>query len=138
INGSYAYFLVVYKESNANVVEVSHRLTEAMRELEEDPILAGEFEFVDIFTQGDMIEGSIGQLRDTALWGGVFAALILFLFLRRVRATLCVTMAIPVSTLLAIAHAYFTGGTFNILTMTGITLGIGMLVDNAVVVMENI
>ena len=138
INGSYAYFLVVYKESNANVVEVSRRLTEAMRELEQDPILAGEFEFVDIFTQGDMIEGSIGQLRDTALWGGVFAALILFLFLRRVRATLCVTMAIPVSTLLAIAHAYFTGGTFNILTMTGITLGIGMLVDNAVVVMENI
>src|SRR5690606_37226681 len=52
--------------------------------------------------------------------------------------TLCVTLAIPVSTLLAIAHSYFTGGSFNILTMTGITLGIGMLVDNAVVVIENI
>lgn len=138
INGSYAYFLVVYKEGEANVVDVSRRLSAAMRELEQDPLLAGEFEFVDIFSQGDMIEGSIAQLRDTALWGGLFAALILFLFLRRVRATLCVALAIPVSTLLAIAHAYFSGGSFNILTMTGITLAIGMLVDNAVVVIENI
>lgn len=138
INGSYAYFLVVYKESNANVVEVSRRLAAELRALERDPLLVGEFEFVDIFSQGDMIEGSIAQLRDTALWGGAFAALILFAFLRRFRATLCVVLAIPVSTLIAIAHAYFTGGTFNILTMTGITLGLGMLVDNAVVVIENI
>lgn len=138
INDSYAYFLVVYKESDANVVEVSRRLKEEMRALEHDPALSGEFEFVDIFTQGDMIESSIAALRDTALWGGAFAALILFAFLRRFRATLCVVLAIPVSTLIAIAHAYFTGGSFNILTMTGITLGLGMLVDNAVVVIENI
>ncbi len=138
INGSYAYFLVVHKESTANVVEVSRELKRTMAELEQDPRLAGEFRFVDIFTQGDMIESSLAQLRDTAAWGGIFAALILFLFLRRVRATIYVTLSIPVSALLAVAWVHLTGGSFNILTMTGITLAIGMLVDNSVVVIENI
>lgn len=138
INGSYAYFLVVHKESTANVVEVSRELKRVMAELEEDPRLAGRFRFVDIFTQGDMIESSLRQLRDTAAWGGLFAALVLFLFLRRVRVTLCVTLSIPVSALLAIAWVHLGGGSFNILTMTGITLAIGMLVDNSVVVIENI
>jgi multidrug efflux pump subunit AcrB len=64
--------------------------------------------------------------------------LILFLFLPRLRMILCMALAIPVSVLLAIAWVYFTGGTFNLLTMAGITLAMGMLVDNAVVVVENI
>jgi len=138
IDGQYSYFGQVTKESTANIVETSRRVSAALEELEEDPRVAGELEFMVLFSQGDLIEASIAQLRSTAIWGGALAALVLFVFLRRVRVTLSVALSIPVSALLALAWVYFSGGTFNILTMTGITLGIGMLVDNSVVVIENI
>lgn len=138
IDGRDAYFGEIGKESAANVVETARAVRNTLREIEEDPALEGRFRFLVLFSQGDFIESSLSQLRDTALWGGVLAAVILFLFLRRVRATLCVALSIPVSALLALAWEYFSGGSFNVLTMTGITLAIGMLVDNSVVVIENI
>jgi HAE1 family hydrophobic/amphiphilic exporter-1 len=138
IDGSYSYFGVARKDSGSNVVETTHKFNDALRELEADPRLAGEFHFLPFFLQGDMIEGSLDQLRATAMWGGVLSLVVLFVFLRRVRLTLCVACSIPVSVLLAIAWQYFAGGSFNLLTMCGITLGIGMLVDNSVVVIENI
>jgi len=138
IDGEYAYFAAIRKESSANIVETAHRLQAELDALEKAPELKGDFEFVVFFNQGEFIESSLGQLQSTALWGGGFAVLILFLFLRRIRLTLCVALSIPASSLLAIAWTYFTGGTFNVMTMTGITLGVGMLVDNSVVVTENI
>ncbi len=138
IDGARAYFGQIGQESSANVVETARRVEAAFAELEASPELRGQMEFLNLFSQGAFIEASIGQLRSTALWGGALAALVLLSFLRRVRVTLCVALSIPVSSLLAVAWVYFAGGTFNILTMTGITLGIGMLVDNSVVVIENI
>lgn len=138
MDGTYAYFGEVKKESQANVVEVCHRMQAAIDELQNDPRLAGEFKFLVFFSQGEIIEDSLGQLRDTALVGGLLSLVILFLFLPRVRLTLCMALAIPVSVLIAVAWTYFSGGTFNLLTMAGITLAMGMLVDNAVVVVENI
>jgi len=138
IDGQYAYFGSIGKESSANIVETSREVQRVLEELEQDPTLSGHLSFLPLFSQGEMIEASISQLRSTALWGGLFAAVVLFVFLRRVRVTLAVALSIPISALLALAWVYFTGGTFNILTMTGITLGIGMLVDNSVVVIENI
>ncbi|MFT6715070.1 MAG: HAE1 family hydrophobic/amphiphilic exporter-1 [Planctomycetota bacterium] len=142
VDGKFSYFGIAQKESQANVVTASNNFRDAMdklmTELDQDPELGGQVNFVPFFVQGDMIQSSLDQLKRTALGGGVFAALILFLFLRRFRTTLCVALAIPFSSLLALAFEYFTGGSFNMLTMIGITLGIGMLVDNAVVVVENI
>ncbi|MDP6763445.1 MAG: efflux RND transporter permease subunit [Planctomycetota bacterium] len=138
IDGDRAYFGQVGQESSANVVETARAVQAAFEELEATEELAGRMEFLVLFSQGDFIEASLGQLRSTALWGGALAALVLLSFLRRVRVTLCVALSIPVSSLLAVAWVYFGGGTFNILTMTGLTLGIGMLVDNSVVVIENI
>ena len=138
IDGQYAYFGQIGKESTANIVETSRKVQAALDELESDPRVAGELSFMVLFSQGDLIEDAMAQLRSTALWGGALAAVVLFVFLRRVRVTLCVALSIPVSAMLALAYVYFTGGSFNILTMTGITLGIGMLVDNSVVVIENI
>ena len=142
VDGKFSYFGIAQKESQANVVTASNNFRTAMDDLaaefEQDPMLGGQINFVPFFVQGDMIQSSLTQLKQTALGGGVFAALILFLFLRRFRTTLCVALAIPFSSLLALAFEYFTGGSFNMLTMIGITLGIGMLVDNAVVVVENI
>ena len=138
IDGAWAYYGAVYKENSANLVETARRVQAALDELEADPALDGEFEFMTLFDQGEYVETSLKQLQSTAFWGGGLAVLVLFMFLRRVRMTLCVALSIPVSALLALAWVYFSGGTFNILTMTGITMAIGMLVDNAVVVVENI
>jgi HAE1 family hydrophobic/amphiphilic exporter-1 len=138
INGQYSYYGEVQKDAQANVVDTCARLQRELEALEADPKLAGEFEFLVFWDQGQFIQSSLAQLKDTALSGGVLALVILFVFLRRVRLTLCVALAIPVSVLLAIAWIYFGGGSFNVLTMTGITLSMGMLVDNAVVVIENI
>ncbi|MDF1799095.1 MAG: efflux RND transporter permease subunit, partial [Planctomycetota bacterium] len=138
VDGNYAYFGIAQKESQANVVEASRNFKAAIEELRNDPAVAGKLDFVPFFVQGDMIQASLDQLIKTALQGGFFAAIVLLLFLRRIRTTLCVALAIPFSTLLALAFEYATGGSFNVLTMVGITLAIGMLVDNAVVVVENI
>ena len=138
IDGNYAYFGVARKSAQGDVVEASHELVAAFRELEADPRLAGQFSFLAFFLQGNLIENSLAQLRSTAMWGGALALVVLVLFLRRIRLTLCVALSIPVSALLALAWEYFTGGSFNMLTMTGITLAIGMLVDNSVVLVENI
>jgi hydrophobic/amphiphilic exporter-1 (mainly G- bacteria), HAE1 family len=138
MDGSYAYFGEVQKESQANVVETAHRLNVALKELEADPRLAGEFHFTVFFDQGQFIENSISQLKDAALTGGWLSILILFLFLPRVRLVLCMALSIPISVVLAVAWVYFSGGSFNVLTMAGITLTMGHLVDNAVVVVENI
>jgi len=138
IDGSYAYYGMATKDSQANVVETSHNFKRTIEELAEDPALRGQITVLDFFVQGDLIESALTQLRQTAIGGGVLAVIVLFVFLRRVRLTLCVALSIPVSALMAITFEYFTGGSFNLLTMTGITLGIGMLVDNAIVVVENI
>ncbi len=138
IDGSYAYYGEVQKESQANVVETCLRLRAALEQLEADPRLAGDFKFLVLFDQGQFISASLARLRDAALWGGGLAVLVLFAFLRRVRATLAVALSLPFSVLVGVAWIYFGGGSFNVLTMTGITLAMGMLVDNSVVVIENI
>lgn len=138
IDNRYAFYGEIQKDSQANVVATCRRVQQAFEELAEDPRLKGEFRFLPLFNQGRFIETSLGQLQQTALWGGGLAVVVLLVFLRRVRLTLAVALSIPVSVLLAIAWSYFSGGSFNILTMTGITLAMGMLVDNSVVVIENI
>lgn len=138
IDGKIAYYGMIQKESTANVVEVSTGLHEVIDSFETDPKIQGKVGLAVFFDQAEFIQNSISQLESTAVWGGGLAVLILFMFLRRVRMTLCVALSIPTSALLAIAYENFSGGTFNVLTMTGLTLGIGMLVDNSVVVIENI
>ncbi|NOT29543.1 MAG: efflux RND transporter permease subunit [Planctomycetes bacterium] len=138
IDGGYAYFGMATKDSQSNVVETTDRFRAAMTELEQDPALAGQLAFLPFFMQGDMIKTSLAQLQRTALEGGLLSVVVLLVFLRRLRLTICVALSIPVSALMAIAWEYFGGGSFNVITMTGITLATGMLVDNAVVVVENI
>jgi HAE1 family hydrophobic/amphiphilic exporter-1 len=138
IDGKYSYFGAVTKESGANVVETSRLLLKRIDELERSGELRGQLKFVVFFSQGEVIETSLSQLSNTALTGGLLAIAVLLVFLRRLRVTLCVALSIPVSALFAIAFEYFTGGSLNLMTMTGLTLGLGMLVDNSIVVIENI
>jgi len=138
INGRDAYYGMIQKESTANVVQVSENIKQVVAAFEDNPLLAGRVRLEPLFDQAVFIQTSLDKLRSTALWGGLLAVAVLFLFLRRIRMTLCVAMSIPTAALLSIAYEHFSGGSFNVLTMTGLTLALGMLVDNAVVVIENI
>lgn len=123
--------------SGANIVETSRRVRATAEELKRDPRLAG-IDFRYLFDQGEFVENSLDNLLQASLKGGLLALIVLLLFLRNVRATIAICLAIPLTILLVADYLYFTGDSLNILTMTGMTLAVGMVVDNSVVVLENI
>lgn len=137
INGQATLFCSISKASGANTVETCERVVAAMAELEKRPDTAG-FRFNAWFNQGKMIRSSLKALEDAARDGGIWALAVLFFFLRRVRLTLLIALAIPVSLMATLVSLYFAGSSMNMVSMAGITLAIGSLVDNAVVVVENI
>jgi HAE1 family hydrophobic/amphiphilic exporter-1 len=138
LNREQAIALIVFKESTANTVDVVHAVNRVIEtEIDSDPLLQG----IDLLVwqdQAEEITESLSGLSKAGLWGGLFAVLVLYFFLRRVDTTLIVSMAIPFSLVAACAILYLSGKNFNILSLTGLMLGVGMLVDNAVVVLESI
>ena len=137
INGQEAAAIAVRKESSANTVEVCEAVEAAFRELEADPRTEGASFFV-FFSQGELIKDSVDTLSNTALFGGLFAIVVLWLFLREWRMTLLIAASIPFSLLITVGVLYFTGATLNLLSMMGLMLAVGMVVDNAIVVVETI
>jgi HAE1 family hydrophobic/amphiphilic exporter-1 len=137
IAGQDGVAMAIRKESTANTVEVSRAIVEVLAELENDPRLSGA-KFFTFFNQGELIEGSVNTLRNTMLTGGLFAVGILYLFLREWRMTLLISMSIPFSLLITVGVLYFRGDTMNLLSMMGLMLAVGMVVDNAIVVIETI
>jgi HAE1 family hydrophobic/amphiphilic exporter-1 len=129
--------LNVIKESGSNTVDVARRSRAALAEIEKDPELRG-VRVLTFTDQGDEITNSIKGLLESGLIGGLLAVCVLLFFLRNLITTLVVSTAIPFSLLAASALMYFTGRTLNILSMMGLMLAVGMLVDNAVVVLEAI
>ena len=142
VNGKLAKAVVINKDSTANAVEVCERVAAALDELSKElgRTVPGfrKLESHAWLNQGAMISESVRSLRESGSWGGLFAVAILFVFFRRVGMTLLVTLAIPFSLLITIVWLYFSGGSFNLLSLMGLSLGIGMLVDNSIVVVENI
>ena len=137
LDNTRAIGLNVIKESGANTVEVARRSRVALAEMEKDPELEG-IQVLTFTDQAADITNSIDGLMQAGFFGALLASGILFFFLRRLTATLVVTLAIPVSLLATVSIMYFTGRTLNILSMMGLMLAVGMLVDNAVVVLESI
>ena len=127
----------VTKSSGANVVEVSNGVKEALEQLKNHPQLEG-LDFKLVWNQGDQVTHSVNNLKNSGLWGGLFAAVVLFFFLRAVRITLIITLAIPLSLLATITGLYFIGWSLNMATMMGLMLSLGLVVDNAIVIVENI
>lgn len=138
LDGKYAIALEVYKESTANTVQVVRSVMSVIeQDISDDPLLEG----ISVFTwddQGEQITNGISGLRSAGLTGGLLAVAVLYFFLRRFRATLIVSLSIPFSILAACGVMYFAGMTLNILSMMGLMLGVGMLIDNAIVVLESI
>lgn len=142
VNGEPSRFMLVYKDSLANARDVCRRIEETIERLKKElPRQNANIHSMEVFTflnQGEIIELSIRSLGRSGAWGGVFAVIVLLIFFRKLRLTFLVTLSIPFSLLIAITWIYFADGTFNILSLMGLSLGIGMLVDNSIVVVENI
>ncbi len=137
IDGKEGAALAINKESGANTVEVSAAVEEAFRELEADPRMAGT-KVHTFFDQGELIQDSINDLVNTALTGGIFAVIVLYVFLREWRMTLLIAACIPFALLLTVTTLYFGGRTLNLLSLMGLMLAVGMVVDNSIVVVESI
>ena len=135
LNGSDSVMLTFDKQSNAATAEVSDALQARFRELEEEyPGL----EFVPMMDQGDYIYLITDSIISSLLTGALFAIIVLFLFLRDLRPTLITLVSIPVSVIFAFVLMYFSGVTLNMISLSGLAVAVGMLVDNSIVVIENI
>lgn len=135
VNGDLGLRVAVRKQADANTVEVSRAILE---EIEAVNRAFPQIEVVAVSNQGGFIERSIRNVSNSVLYGGAFAALVLLLFLRSLRSTLVITAAIPVSVVAAFALMYQQGLTLNLMTLGGLALGVGMMVDSSVVVLENV
>ncbi len=137
LNGQYAVGFGVRKNSQANTVEVVDRVLARLDEMNRDPSLRGA-SFHIWFDSGKEIVRSLSGLLEPGLVGSALAIAILWLFLRRMGPTLAIGICIPFSMVAAVGFLYMFGKTLNVLSMMGLMLASGMLVDNAVVVMESI
>ncbi|MEZ4385149.1 MAG: efflux RND transporter permease subunit [Nannocystaceae bacterium] len=136
-NGRPSMVLFVLKESQANTVEVCDRIKVAVEEAAESPVLNG-FDIEPIFMQGDAIRFSLEQVVQNGMQGGVLALFVLLFFLRRLRLTFIIAGSIPLSIFLALPVMYFAGQSVNLISLLGLMICIGLVVDNSVVVAENI
>jgi len=135
VNGQPGIRLSVSKQSGKNTVEVAQG---ALKELENINRDIPQIQIIPIVDTSDYIQRSIKNVGSSAIFGGILAVFTLLVFLRNFRSTVIIATSIPVSIIASFALLYFGGFTLNIMTLGGLALGIGMLVDNAIVVLENI
>jgi HAE1 family hydrophobic/amphiphilic exporter-1 len=136
IDGRESVELAIYKEGDANTVQVANRINKRVEVLGER--LPADSELVGIYDQSTFISQAIGQVRSAALIGGLLAVLVLYAFLRDARATFIIGLAIPISVIGTFVLMYASDITLNIMSLGGIALAVGLLVDNSIVVLENI
>ena len=137
LDRSYAIGVNIFKESSANLVDVAGRVVIAVDEISQSPQFSG----INIFMMEDQAKGVTDSLADLLMAGAIGAALsfiVLFLFLRNTTATVLVVASVPFSICITLAVMYFLGYSLNILSMMGLLLAVGMLVDNSVVITESI
>ena len=135
VNGKPGVRLGVRKQSGTNTVDVASRVREEAERINRD---IPQIHLTPIIDTSDYITKAITNVGSMAIYGGLLAILVLLFFLRNIVSTLIIATAIPISIIAAFALMYFGGLTLNIMTLGGLALGIGMLVDNAIVVLENI
>ncbi|MFC1736373.1 efflux RND transporter permease subunit [Candidatus Hydrogenedentota bacterium] len=135
INGKQGVGISIYKRAGGNTVRVSNSVREALDDIRlRHPSVA----FDIAGDQSSFIRSAIGEVKSSALIGMVLAVLVLYAFLRNFRSTFIMAVAIPISIIATFNLMYFAGLTLNVMTLGGLALGAGMLVDNAIVVVENI
>lgn len=136
INGRPGVEISVQKQSGTNAVAVADSVYRRLPAIQRE--LPGGVQLRVLTDSTNFIRTSLNQVGNTALSGAVLAILVLFFFLRNIRSTVIIAIAIPISIILTLMLMYFAGLTLNLMTLTGLVLGIGMLVDNSIVILENI
>ena len=136
INGLPSIAFSLQKESGTNTVIVANRLITELKTIEN--ILPGDIGLTTIFDSSDFIKKTVSEVTSTLLIGAILAILVLYTFLRSFSSTFIIGLAIPISVISAFTLLYFADLTLNMMTLGGLALGIGMLVDNGIVVSENI
>ena len=137
VNGLPAYAIQVQKEGEANALDVAVEVERLVEELAASPRLAA-IDVDVIMSSGEIIRDSMGVLLSSGRIGAMFAMIVLFFFLRRLRMSLIIAGSIPLSMVVAVVAMYFFGETFNVISLLGLMISVGLLVDNSVVVAENI
>ena len=135
VNGGRGLRVAIRKQANANTVEVSRRV---LAEIEAVNQAFPQINIVPVINQGNFIERSIVNVARSVLYGGGLAILVLLFFLRNIRSTLVISLSIPISIVATFALIFFGGFTLNLMTLGGLALGVGMMVDSSIVVLENI
>jgi HAE1 family hydrophobic/amphiphilic exporter-1 len=135
VNGEPGVRLSVNKQSGTNTVEVARGVHEEIERLHRD---IPQIKLIPMIDSSEFIQQSIENVGRAALFGGLLAVAVLLFFLRNIRSTAIIATAIPVSIVATFGLMYFAGFTLNLMTLGGLALGIGMLVDNSIVVLENI
>jgi HAE1 family hydrophobic/amphiphilic exporter-1 len=134
VDGQEAVELAIYREGDANIVSVAQALREALPRL---PLPPG-YEVVVLQSRAEFIEAAVREVRDNTLLGGALAVLVLLFFLRELRATVVIAVAIPISLLATFVPLSMLDVSLNVMSLGGLALGVGMLVDNSIVVLEAI
>ena len=135
VNGENGILVTFTKQSNYATAEVSDNINDRFAELETQ---YDGLSFAPLMDQGDYIYLIVETITSSLLWGALFSVVVLFLFLRDWRPTVITLVSIPVSVIFAVVLMYFTGVTINMISLSGLAVAVGMLVDNSVVVIENI
>lgn len=135
IDGQNGIRLMIFKQSDRNTVAVVRNLQKTLEQVNAE---FPQTRLMMIFSTADFIENSISNVGMSAVYGGFLAILVLLFFLRSLGSTVAIATSIPLSILATFALLYFTGCTLNMMTLGGLALGVGMLVDNSIVVLENI
>ena len=128
--------MTVFRRLRGNALAISQRLNEMLPDLRKSA--PPGVEITPVYDQGDLVRTSIANVRDAILIGGAFSVLILLLFLRSIRATLLTAVSIPLSLIITFVFLYLTGDTLNLMSLGGLAVAIGLIIDDSVVVVENI
>ncbi|MGD9286325.1 MAG: efflux RND transporter permease subunit [Desulfobacterales bacterium] len=135
VNGGRGVRVAIRKQANANTVEVSKRI---LAEIDAVNRAYPQIKVVPVINQGNLIERSIANVARSVLYGGGLAVVVLLFFLRNIRSTIVISLSIPISIVATFALIFFGGFTLNLMTLGGLALGVGMMVDSSIVVLENI
>lgn len=135
INGLPGTRIAIYKQSGKNTVEVAEGVLAEIKKIQQD---IPQIQLVPVSNSSQYIKNAIRNVSSSALYGGILAILALLVFLTNIRSTLVIAASIPISIIATFALIYFGGFTLNVMTLGGLALGVGMLVDSSIVVLENV
>lgn len=135
VNGNNALMLNFQKQSGYSISEASKNIKDKIEDMKKDD---ESLSFTALMDQGEYINIVVDSVLKNIIYGGLLAVLVLIIFLKDIKPTVIISLSVPISIIFAIALMYFTGVSINIISLAGLALGVGMLVDNSIVVIENI